>query len=180
VSLPPATPSVVPDERPPSVPGLWAELRKRLGWDPEGKTLKETQLFLLLAVIIGLFSGLSVVLFRIAIDLDKAAGLRFGADRAMDAHPAGADPRRISGGLPGDPVFPRVRGSGVNQTKAAVYIFDGYIPFNTVIGKVYKPAGWRLDGAVAGGPEDPSLQMGAGIASALGRRLRAFPGRKCG
>lgn len=30
--------------------------------------------------------------------------------------------------------FPRVRGSGVNQTKAAVYIYDGYIPFSTVTG----------------------------------------------
>jgi len=32
-------------------------------------------------------------------------------------------------------VFPQVRGSGVNQTKAALYIHNGYISFRTVIGK---------------------------------------------
>src|SRR5205823_5071633 len=32
-------------------------------------------------------------------------------------------------------VFPRVRGSGVNQTKSALYVYDGYIPFRTAIGK---------------------------------------------
>jgi CIC family chloride channel protein len=67
--------------------------------------------------------------------------------------------------------FPRVRGSGVNQTKAAVYIYDGYIPFSTVIGKFITCA-LALGTGQSLGPEDPSLQMGAGIASALGRRLR--------
>jgi CIC family chloride channel protein len=59
----------------------------------------------------------------------------------------------------------------VNQTKAAVYIFDGYIPFNTVIGKFITCA-LAIGTGQSLGPEDPSLQMGAGIASALGRRLR--------
>ena len=67
--------------------------------------------------------------------------------------------------------FPRVRGSGVNQTKAALYIYDGYIPFNTVIGKFITCA-LAIGTGQSLGPEDPSLQMGAGIASALGRRLR--------
>ena len=31
-------------------------------------------------------------------------------------------------------VFPKARGSGVNQTKAALYIYDGYIPFRTAVG----------------------------------------------
>ena len=31
--------------------------------------------------------------------------------------------------------FRAARSSGVNQTKAAVYVFDGYVPFRTVIGK---------------------------------------------
>ena len=68
-------------------------------------------------------------------------------------------------------VFPQSRGSGVNQTKAAVYVFDGYIPFRTVIGKFIICA-LAIGSGQSLGPEDPSLQMGAGIASALGRGLR--------
>ena len=67
--------------------------------------------------------------------------------------------------------FPRARGSGVNQTKAALYIYDGYIPMPTVIGKFITSA-LAIGSGQSLGPEDPSLQIGAGIASALGRRLR--------
>src|SRR5919199_6743377 len=66
-------------------------------------------------------------------------------------------------------VFPAVRGSGVNQTKAAVYIYDGYISFRTVIGKFITSA-LAIGSGQSLGPEDPSLQVGAGIASAIGRR----------
>ena len=68
-------------------------------------------------------------------------------------------------------LFPRARGSGVNQTKAAVYIYDGFVPFRTVIGK-FVTCALAIGSGQSLGPEDPSLQMGAGIASALGRRMR--------
>ncbi|HLI30919.1 MAG TPA: chloride channel protein, partial [Terriglobia bacterium] len=67
--------------------------------------------------------------------------------------------------------FRQVRGSGVNQTKAAVYIYDGYIPFRTVIGKFIVCA-LAIGSGQSLGPEDPSLQIGAGLASMIGRRLR--------
>ncbi len=67
--------------------------------------------------------------------------------------------------------FPRARGSGVNQTKAALYIYDGYIPVRTVIGKFITSA-LAIGSGQSLGPEDPSLQIGAGLASALGRRLK--------
>ena len=67
--------------------------------------------------------------------------------------------------------FRAARGSGVNQTKAAVYVFDGYVPFRTVIGK-FLTCSLAIGSGQSLGPEDPSLQMGAGIASALGRRLK--------
>lgn len=132
--------------------------------------LHEEGLFLLLAVIIGLLSGLSVVCFQIAIDWSRI--LLLGSS-------LGPSPLRVIliptiAGL-GVAVmvmhfFPRVRGSGVNQTKAAVYIYDGYIPFSTVIGKFFTCA-LAIGSGQSLGPEDPSLQIGAGIASALGRRL---------
>jgi CIC family chloride channel protein len=137
----------------------------------EGERLKETQLFLLLSVIIGLFSGLAVVLFRIAIDWTRL--LAFGS--ALSPLWTRALVVPTIGGLVMAYLvirfFPRVRGSGVNQTKAALYIYDGYIPFNTVIGKFITCA-VAIGTGQSLGPEDPSLQMGAGIASALGRRLR--------
>jgi CIC family chloride channel protein len=68
-------------------------------------------------------------------------------------------------------VFPQVRGSGVNQTKAAVYASNGHIPFNTVAGKFITCA-LAIGSGQSLGPEDPSLQIGAGFASWLGRRLR--------
>src|SRR5579864_4245479 len=67
-------------------------------------------------------------------------------------------------------VFPLARGSGVNQTKAALYIYNGYIPFRTAIGK-FITAALSIGSGHSLGPEDPSLQIGAGLASALGRRL---------
>ena len=47
-------------------------------------------------------------------------------------------------------VFPLVRGSGVNQTKAALYIYNGYIPFRTAIGKFITAAMAIGSGHVSG------------------------------
>ena len=68
-------------------------------------------------------------------------------------------------------VFPTVRGSGVNQTKAALYIYNGYIPLRTGVGKFITSA-LAIGAGHSLGPEDPSLQIGASLASALGRRLK--------
>ena len=133
--------------------------------------LREDHLFLLLAVIIGVYSGLAVVLFRISIDW---ARLRFLGSTLAPTWPRVVLVPAVVGLVVAFLVmrfFPRVRGSGVNQTKAAMYIYDGYIPFNTVIGKFITCA-LAIGSGQSLGPEDPSLQMGAGIASALGRRLR--------
>lgn len=67
-------------------------------------------------------------------------------------------------------IFPDVRGSGVNQTKAALYIRNGYISSKTVIGKFLLSA-LAIGGGHSLGPEDPSLQIGAGVASLISRRV---------
>ena len=67
-------------------------------------------------------------------------------------------------------VFPGARGSGINQTKAALYIYNGYISFRTVLGK-FITAALAIGGGFSLGPEDPSLQIGAGVASMVSRRL---------
>jgi chloride channel protein, CIC family len=132
--------------------------------------LHEEGLFLLLAVIIGVFSGLAVVCFQIAIDWIRIRLL--GSTLSPAPLRVLLVPALVGLGVAILVIhfFPRVRGSGVNQTKAAVYIYDGYIPFSTVIGK-FVTCALAIGSGQSLGPEDPSLQMGAGIASALGRRL---------
>jgi len=136
-----------------------------------GRLFSEDQFFFFLSVVIGLFGGLSVVCFQLAIDSTRfwllGSSLRPPAVRVLLAP-------TIAGLVVAALVlrlFPRVRGSGVNQTKAAVYIFDGRIPFNTVIGK-FLTCALGIGAGHSLGPEDPSLQIGAGIASALGRRMQ--------
>jgi chloride channel protein, CIC family len=134
-------------------------------------TLSEGNLFLLLAIVIGIFSGLAVVCFRMSIDWIRLAllGPELGPPplRVLLV-PAGAG---LVVALLVQKVFPGARGSGVNQTKAAVYVFDGYVPFRAVIGK-FLTCSLAIGSGQSLGPEDPSLHMGAGIASALGRRLK--------
>jgi chloride channel protein, CIC family len=136
---------------------------------------REDNFFLLLSVIIGLFAGLAVVCFRIAIDYTHWWLLGPGVGALASG--AGAVRIVLVPTLAGlllaflvQRIFPRVKGSGVAQTKSAVYVYDGYIPFDTVIGK-FLTCALAIGSGQSLGPEDPSLQMGAGIASALGRRL---------
>ena len=58
----------------------------------------------------------------------------------------------------------------MNQIKAALFISNGYVPFRAVVGK-FLTCALAIGSGQSLGPEDPSLHMGAGIASAIGRRL---------
>ncbi len=163
-----AVPVAKPSVSTPTRRKYWDALRGMLS--PERFSVREEQFFLVVAVMIGIASGLSVVGFRICIDLLRikllGSGLRPTSPRVFLA-PA------LTGLVVAFLVvkfFPRARGSGVNQTKAALYIYDGYIPFSTIIGK-FITAALAIGGGAPLGPEDPSLQIGAGIASAVGRRL---------
>jgi CIC family chloride channel protein len=134
-------------------------------------TGSEDRLFLFLAILIGVFSGLAVVCFRVAIEWTQLTIL--GSTLAPTVPRVFLAPAIAGLGIAVlvIHVFPRSRGSGVNQTKAAVYVLNGYIPFRTVIGKFIVCA-LAIGSGQSLGPEDPSLQMGAGIASAIGRSLK--------
>ncbi len=133
-------------------------------------SFNEERYFLVLAVFIGLFSGLAVVCFRLAIEWTRIGLL----GPTPEPHTLRVLLVPAAVGLFVSiiviHIFPLVRGSGVNQTKAALYIFNGFIPFRTAIGK-FITAALAIGAGHSLGPEDPSLQIGAGIASALGRRL---------
>jgi len=143
---------------------------------PEGGFLRrfgfaEERLFLVLAIYIGVISGLAVVCFRIAIDWSRIELLGSAVNpsryRALFV-PAAAG---IVVAALVILVFPRVRGSGVNQTKAALYIYNGFIPLRTAFGK-FICSSLAIGAGHSLGPEDPSLQIGAALASAVGRRLK--------
>jgi len=132
----------------------------------------EDQVFLVLALVIGALTGLIVVAFILATE---RLGLRL--------YPAGGAPwRRFvlpAGGSLGIGYllyryFPDARGSGVPQTKAALFARGGRITMRTVAGKFFCTSATLASG-IPLGREGPSVQVGAGIASVLGRQLGLRP-----
>jgi len=134
-------------------------------------SLREEQFFLLLAVLIGVGAGLLVVCFRMSIEFLR---LKLLGSSLQPPVPRVFIAPMLVGLVIAFLViryFPQARGSGINQTKSALYIYDGYIPAITVIGKFITSA-LAIGSGQSLGPEDPSLQIGAGLASLLGRRLK--------
>jgi len=132
---------------------------------------REDRFFLVLSVFIGVFSGLAIVCFRFAIDWSRLYFLGTGATLAPARMLLAPTLAGLVIAVLVIHVFPRARGSGVNQTKAALYIYNGYIPFRTAIGK-FITAALAIGSGHSLGPEDPSLQIGASLASVLGRKMR--------
>jgi chloride channel protein, CIC family len=65
---------------------------------------------------------------------------------------------------------PNARGGDIPQAKFALFLQDGYISLRTVLGK-FLCCSISLASGIALGREGPSVQIGAGIASVLGRRF---------
>ncbi|HXB72373.1 MAG TPA: chloride channel protein [Candidatus Acidoferrales bacterium] len=132
----------------------------------------EDRVFLLLTIVIGAVVGLVVVAF---IVLTGNLGARM--------YPPGGSPWRrllvpVAGSLATGYLlfryFPYARGSGIPQTKAALFAREGYIRARTVLGKFFC-CSTSLASGIALGREGPSVQVGAGIASLLGRSLGLGP-----
>jgi chloride channel protein, CIC family len=129
---------------------------------------REEQVFLVLTLVIGAMVGLAVVAFILLTE-------RFG----NKLYPAGGMGLRrllvpVAGSLGMGYLlyryFPDARGSGVPQTKAALYAREGKISLGTVIGKFFCTSATLASG-IPLGREGPAVQVGAGIASVLGRWL---------
>jgi CIC family chloride channel protein len=134
----------------------------------------EDRVFLVLTLIIGAVVGLVVVAF---IVLTGNLGARM--------YPPGGSPwRRLLVPVAGSLVtgyllfrhFPNAHGSGIPQTKAALFAREGYIKFRTVLGKFFC-CSTSLASGIALGREGPSVQVGAGIASVLARQIGFGPER---
>jgi chloride channel protein, CIC family len=135
---------------------------------------REDQVFLALTLVIGTLTGLSVVAF---IVLTERLGMRL--------YPVGSAAwRRILIPVVGSVAmgyliyryFPDARGSGVPQTKAALFARGGRITLSTILGKFICTAATLASG-IPLGREGPSVQVGGGIASVLGRILGLSPER---
>ncbi len=132
----------------------------------------EGKVLLLLTVMIGAVIGLVVVAFILVTE-------NLGA-RMYPAHAAAW--RRFSIPVAGSLAagfllwryFPNARGSGIPQTKTALFLNSGIIPFRTALGK-FVCCSITLASGLALGREGPSVQIGAGIGSTLGRRLGLSP-----
>jgi len=150
------------------------EIPNRSGW--RNKLLhhvselrqREGQVFLALALVIGALTGMVVVAF---IMLTERLGMRL--------YPVGGAPwRRLLFPVVGSlsigyllyRYFPNARGSGVPQTKAALFASEGRITLRTVFGKFFCTSATLASG-IPLGREGPSVQVGAGIGSVLGRFL---------
>jgi CIC family chloride channel protein len=135
-------------------------------------TEREAQVFLILTLLIGALVGLMAVAFIVLTE-------RFGSR----LYPAGgAAWHRLLVPVVGSLTmgyllyryFPDARGSGVPQTKAALYARDGRITAGTMFGKFFCTSATLASG-IPLGREGPTVQVGAGIASVLGRNLGLRP-----
>jgi CIC family chloride channel protein len=143
-----------------------------LQWWAVQAAQRQGRLLLVLSIVIGALTGLAVVAF---ILLTERLGMRL--------YPVGSAAwRRVLIPVVGSlgmgyllfRYFPDARGSGVPQTKAALFARDGVITLGTVVGKFFCTAATLASG-IPLGREGPSVQVGGGIASMLARRLGLRP-----
>ena len=145
----------------------------RVRWpDPERLKRHEDTLLLVITLLVGAVVGLVVVAFIVVTE-------RLGSQ----LYPAEAAPwRRLAVPVLGALVsgwllvryFPEARGSGIPQTKTALLLRQGRITLRTVIGK-FACSSIALSSGIALGREGPTVHVGAGVASVLGRRLGLGP-----
>src|SRR6185437_9837904 len=146
------------------LPALPQRLRRAV----EDLRRKEDRLALMLSLVIGALVGLVVVAFI----------LLTGRLAAMMYPAGGAGWRRVLVPTLGALLtgyllykyFPLARGSGIPQTRAALFIHDGRISLRSVVGK-FVCCSISLASGIPLGREGPSVYIGSGLASVIARRL---------
>jgi CIC family chloride channel protein len=142
---------------PPRVAKVIEDLRRR-----------DTHLALVLSLVIGALVGLIVVAFilltgRLAAHMYPAGGAGW---RRILVPTLGS----LGTGYLLYKYFPLARGSGIPQTRAAMFINDGRISLRSVVGK-FLCCSTSLASGIALGREGPSVYIGSGLASVIARRL---------
>lgn len=146
-------------------PSRWA---RRLTSLVEDLRRREDRLALVLSLLIGALVGLVVVAFVLLTG--RLASLMYPAGAAGWRRIAVPTIGALISGVLLYWFFPDARGSGIPQTRAAIFIHDGRITFRTVVGK-FVCCALSLGSGIALGREGPSVHIGSGIASVIARRL---------
>ena len=136
--------------------------------------LRENQIFLALTILIGVLAALLAVLFTLAIK--GTTHLLFGISPSPLRYVLVPTLVSLLTGFLLAKFFPDVRGSGVPQTEAAFHLQGGIIPLRVPFGK-FLTGVLCIGSGHSMGREGPSVQIGAGVASALGRWFRLSPSR---
>jgi chloride channel protein, CIC family len=128
----------------------------------------EHHLALALSLVIGALVGLVIVAFILLTG--RLAARMYPADVAAWRRLVIPTAGSLIAGYLLFRFFPLARGSGIPQTKFALFVADGVIGLRTIIGK-FVCCALSLASGIALGREGPSVQLGAGLASVIGRRL---------
>jgi CIC family chloride channel protein len=129
---------------------------------------RDNQILIVLSVVIGVVVGLTVVAFILLTG--RLAARMYPSESAAWRRVLVPTVGALFSGYLLFRFFPNARGSGIPQTKFALFIRSGYISLRTVIGK-FLCCAVSLASGIALGREGPSVQIGAGIASVIGRRF---------
>ena len=136
--------------------------------------LRENQIFLILAILIGILSGLAAVLFTLAIK--GTTYLLFGISPSAARYILVPTIVSFVAGFLLKRYFPEARGSGVPQVEAAYHLQNGYVPGRVAFGK-FLTGVMCIGCGHSMGREGPSVQIAAGMASTIGRWFRLSPAR---
>lgn len=136
--------------------------------------LRENHIFLALTIIIGVLAGLAAVLFTLAIK--GTTYLLFGIAPSYLRYILVPTLMSLVTGFLLARFFPDARGSGVPQTEAAYHLNQGDIPFRVAFGKFLTGA-LCIGSGHSMGREGPSVQIGAGIGSSIGKWFHLSPAR---
>lgn len=139
----------------------WEEIRERIEHN-----LDEDRLLIPLTLLIGATVGLVIVGFVAVTEQLGTALIEAGPWQRFLSPTLGS---LVAGWLVFR-YFPDARGSGIPQTRIALILENGVIRLRTVLGKLLCST-ISLGSGVALGREGPSVQIGAGIASVIARRL---------
>lgn len=136
--------------------------------------LTEGRIFLVLTIVVGVLAALCAVLFMLAIKATTV--LLFGVSPSVLRFLLVPTLISLGTGFLLVRFFPEAAGSGVPQTEAAFHLQQGQIPGRVAFGKFITGV-LCIGSGHSMGREGPSVQIGAGLASSVGRLFRLSPAR---
>jgi CIC family chloride channel protein len=132
----------------------------------------ERQRVFALTLVIGGVCGLTAVAFHLAIRFAEGLFIERALAAPGRTWVAWTILTPTLGGLAGGAllqyVVPQARGSGIPQVKVAYAVRGGRVPFKEAVGKFFV-ASLQIGSGASLGREGPTVQICAGVASALGR-----------